>query len=98
MLPYEWYTSFLWTNTAIGMAVGTIYYALTGRAFRLFYYSILTMIIGSASTMVPITFISYIMYVVGHWGVGMFIVSILFILIKLVKMAADSVPLSVREL
>ena len=86
------------TQIAAGMAVGVIYYVMTKRAFRLFYYSLLAMITGSASTMVPITMLSYAMWVVGHVGVGMFIVSLLFILLKLVKMAADTVPLSVRDL
>jgi sterol desaturase/sphingolipid hydroxylase (fatty acid hydroxylase superfamily) len=98
MLPYEWYTSVVQTLIATGMAVGVIYYVMTKRAFRLFYYSLLAMITGSASTMVPITMLSYAMWVVGHVGVGMFIVSLLFILLKLVKMAADTVPLSVRDL
>jgi len=98
MLPYEWYTSVVQTLIATGMAVGVIYYVLTRRAFRLFYYSILAMITGSASTMVPITLVSYTMWAVGHLGVGMFIVSLLFILLKLVKEVADNVPLSVRNL
>jgi hypothetical protein len=98
MLPYEWYTSTVQTLIATGMALGVIYYVLTGRAFKLFFYSILAMAVGSASTLVPITLISYAMWVIGHLGVGMFAVSILFILLKLVKLAADSVPLSVRGL
>jgi hypothetical protein len=98
MLPYEWYTSTVQILTASGMALGVIYYTLTRRAFRLFYYSLLSMIIGSASTMVPILWVSYAMWALGHLGVGMFIASLLFILLKLVKMTADAVPLSVRDL
>jgi sterol desaturase/sphingolipid hydroxylase (fatty acid hydroxylase superfamily) len=98
MLPYEWYTSVVQTLIATGMAVGVIYYVMTKRAFRLFYYSLLTMMTGSASTMVPITMLSYAMWVVGHVGVGMFIVSIIILMLKLVKIVADSVPLSVKDL
>jgi hypothetical protein len=98
MLPYEWYGSVTQTLIAVGMAVGTIYFIATRRAFRLFYYSILAMILGSASTMVPVAPAAYVMWAVGHVGVGMFIVSLLFILLKLVKMTADAVPLSVRDI
>ena len=98
MLPYEWYLSVVQTQIAAGMAVGVIYYTITRRAFRLFYYSILAMLLGSASTLVPIFYVSYALWVIGHLGVGMFIVSILFIMIKLVRLAAEAVPLSVREL
>jgi hypothetical protein len=98
VLLYEWYLSMTQILVAVGMAVGTAYFILTRRAFRLFYYSILSMVIGSASVMVPVQPVSYAMWALGHLGVGMFIVSILFILIKLAKMAADAVPLAAREL
>jgi hypothetical protein len=98
MLPYLWYESVTQTLIAVGMAVGAAYYITTGRAFRLFYYSILAMVLGSASTLVPHLYISYVLWMLGNVGVGMFVASILFILIKLVKLAADSVPLSLREL
>jgi hypothetical protein len=97
MLPYEWYLSTVQVLVASGMALGVVYYTLTRRAFRLFYYSLVSMLIGSASTMVPITMLAYAMWIVGHLGVGMFIASLIFILLKLVKMVADSVPLSIRE-
>jgi len=98
MLPYLWYESFTETLIAIGMAVGFIYYLITRRALRLFFYSIVFMLVGSATTLVPIMLISYILYIIGHLGVGMFIDSLIFILIKLVHMVSEAVELRAKEI
>jgi hypothetical protein len=97
MLPYVWYESFTETLVAVGMAVGFIYYLITRRALRLFFYSIVFMIIGSATTLVPFMYIAYILYILGHVGVGMFIDSLIFLLIKLVHMVSEAVELRAKE-
>jgi hypothetical protein len=97
MLPYGWYESFTEMLVAIGMAIGFIYYLLTRRALRLFYYSIVFMMIGSATTLVPFMLISYIFYIIGHLGVGMFIDSLIFLLIKLVNMVSEAVELRAKD-
>ena len=97
MLPYVWYESFVETLIAIGMAAGFIYYLVTRRALRLFFYSIVFMLLGSASTLVPLTFISYVLYIIGHIGVGMFIDSLIFLLVKLVHMVSDAVELRAKD-
>jgi len=97
MLPYLWYESFTETLIAIGMAVGFIYYMITRRALRLFFYSIVFMLVGSASTLVPIMFISYVLYITGHLGVGMFVDSLIFLLVKLVHMVSEAVELRARD-
>jgi len=97
MLPYLWYESFTETLIAVGMAVGFIYYIVTRRALRLFFYSIVFMVLGSATTLVPVVLISYILYIIGHLGVGMFIDSLIFILIKLVYMVSEAVELRAKD-
>jgi len=97
MLPYAWYESFIETLIAVGMVVGFIYYVVTRRALRLFFYSIVFMVLGSATTLVPIMFISYILYIIGHLGVGMFIDSLIFILVKLVHMVSEAVELRAKD-
>ena len=98
MLPYAWYESFIETLIAVGMAVGFIYYVVTRRALRLFFYSIVFMLVGSATTLVPVVLISYILYIIGHLGVGMFVDSLIFILIKLVHMVSEAVELRAKEI
>ena len=97
MLPYLWHESFVETLIAAGMAVGFIYYVVTRRALRLFFYSIVFMVVGSATTLVPFLYISYILYIIGHLGVGMFIDSLIFLLIKLVHMVSEAVELRAKE-
>jgi len=97
MLPYGWYESFTETLVVIGMAVGFIYYLVTRRALRLFFYSIVFMIVGSATTLVPFLYIAYGLFILGHVGVGMFIDSLIFLLIKLVNMVSEAVELRARE-
>jgi len=97
MLPYEWYTHFTETLVAVGMVIGFIYYIVTRRALRLFFYSIVFMVVGSATTLVPFMYIAYVLYIVGHVGVGMFIDSLIFLLIKLVYMVSEAVELKARE-
>jgi len=96
MLPYVWYESFTETLVAVGMGIGLAYYAVTRRALRLFFYSILFMIIGSTTTLVPYTYIAYGLYILGHLGVGMFIVSLILLLVKLVAMVSDAVELRAK--
>jgi hypothetical protein len=96
MLPYVWYESFTETLVAIGMAVGFIYYLVTRRALRLFFYSIIFMIIGSATTLVPYMYIAYGLYILGHLGVGMFIDSLILLLVKLVAMVSEAVELRAK--
>ena len=98
MLPYLWYESFVETLIATGMAVGFIYYAVTRRAFRLLFYSIVFMLLGSAATIVPFLYISYALYIIGHLGIGMFIDALIFILIKLVHMVSEAVELRARDI
>jgi len=97
MLPYGWYESFTETLVVIGMAVGFIYYLVTRRALRLFFYSIVFMTVGSATTLVPFLYIAYGLFILGHVGVGMFIDSLIFLLIKLVNMVSEAVELRARE-
>jgi len=97
MLPYAWYESFTETLVAVGMAVGFIYYLATRRALRLFFYSIVFMVVGSATTLVPFVYIAYGLFILGHVGVGMFIDSLIFLLIKLVHMVSEAVELKARE-
>jgi hypothetical protein len=97
MLPYVWYESFTETLVAVGMAVGLIYYLVTRRALRLFFYSIVFMVVGSATTLVPVVYIAYGLFILGHVGVGMFIDSLIFLLIKLVHMVSEAVELKARE-
>jgi len=97
MLPYVWYESFTETLVAVGMAVGFIYYLVTRRALRLFFYSIVFMVVGSATTLVPFVYIAYGLFILGHVGVGMFIDSLIFLLIKLVHMVSEAVELKARE-
>jgi len=97
MLPYVWYESFTETLVAVGMAVGFIYYLVTRRALRLFFYSIVFMVVGSATTLLPFVYIAYGLFILGHVGVGMFIDSLIFLLIKLVHMVSEAVELKARE-
>jgi hypothetical protein len=97
MLPYVWYGTFTETLVAVGMAVGLIYYLVTRRALRLFFYSIVFMIIGSATTLVPFMYIAYILYILGYVGVGMFIDSLILLLVKLVYMVSEAVELRAKE-
>ena len=97
MLPYVWYESFTETLVAVGMAVGLIYYLVTRRALRLFFYSIVFMVVGSATTLLPFVYIAYGLFILGHVGVGMFIDSLIFLLIKLVHMVSEAVELKARE-
>jgi len=97
MLPYGWYESFTETLVAVGMAVGFIYYLVTRRALRLFFYSIVFMVVGSATTLLPFVYIAYGLFILGHVGVGMFIDSLIFLLIKLVYMVSEAVELRARE-
>ena len=97
MLPYVWYESFTETLVAVGMAVGFIYYLVTRRALRLFFYSIVFMAVGSATTLLPFVYIAYGLFILGHVGVGMFIDSLIFLLIKLVHMVSEAVELKARE-
>lgn len=97
MLPYVWYETFTETLVAVGISVGFIYYIVTRRALRLFFYSIVFMIIGSAATLVPFMYIAYVLYIVGHVGVGMFIDSLVLLLVKLVRMASEAVELRAKD-
>jgi len=97
MLPYLWYESFTETLIAVGMAVGFIYYIVTRRALRLFFYSIVFMVLGSTTTLVPVVLISYILYIIGHLGIGMFVDSLIFILVKLVHMVSEAVELRAKD-
>ena len=97
MLPYLWYESFTETLIVVGMAIGFIYYIVTRRALRLFFYSIVFMVLGSVTTLVPLLYISYVLFILGHFGVGMFVDSLVLLLIKLVHMVSEAVELKAKD-